>query len=402
MEDREKYLQLRSAFINIIFFLVTLVVVVISSYLYTKDMVHIIRNAVVTCICLGTIIFLLVKARLNHSYADDNEEHPLRFAVCFLVGILLAVLVPILPTTGWPYVVVFITLTLFSNLTVGITSASYLLMISVLLSSSANINTFCLYFVSGIVCSVLFQKLDDDFKIGYPLFISIMIIILCEMANAVLFINETLHLELLIIPMVNVVVSAILILVILKLYGHFVIFKYREKFLIINDSECPLLVELKEKQPDLYIHTVHVAYLSDKIAGRLKLDSQCVKTIAYYHKIGTLLGEANFENTKEMIDDYDFPPITYDHLKDMIENSHCPTTKEAFAVLVAEMMITSVEFLYAKNPNKEIQYEQIIGTVLKKKIDSSFPQKCGVTYGEVEAIKNVLLEEKLYYDFLHR
>ncbi len=402
MEDREKYLHLRSVFINIVLFLVTLVVVTVSSFLYTKDAVQIIRNAVISCICLGTIIFLLAEARLNHSYQEDNEEHPLRFTVCFLVGAVMAVLLPILPTTGWPYVAVFITLTLFSNVLVGIVSSSYLLMVSVLLSNSADINTFCLYFVSGIICSILFQKLDDDFKIGYPLLLSVMVIILCEVANAVLFINETLHWELLIIPAVNVVVSAILILIILKLYGQLIVFKFRERFLIINDTECPLMVELKEKQPDLYIHTVHVAYLSDKLATALDIDCQCVKTMSYYYKIGTLIGEANYENAVKMIEDYEFPPVTYEYLKDVIENQLSPTTKESFVVLVAEMIISSIEYLIGKNPNKEIQYEQVINALLKKKIESAFPQKCGITYADVEIVKHVLLEEKLYYDFLHR
>lgn len=402
MEDREKYLHLRSVFINIVLFLVTLVVVTVSSFLYTKDAVQIIRNAVISCICLGTIIFLLAEARLNHSYQEDNEEHPLRFTVCFLVGAVMAVLLPILPTTGWPYVAVFITLTLFSNVLVGIVSSSYLLMVSILLSNSADINTFCLYFVSGIICSILFQKLDDDFKIGYPLLLSVMVIILCEVANAVLFINETLHWELLIIPAVNVVVSAILILIILKLYGQLIVFKFRERFLIINDTECPLMVELKEKQPDLYIHTVHVAYLSDKLATALDIDCQCVKTMSYYYKIGTLIGEANYENAVKMIEDYEFPPVTYEYLKDVIENQLSPTTKESFVVLVAEMIISSIEYLIGKNPNKEIQYEQVINALLKKKIESAFPQKCGITYADVEIVKHVLLEEKLYYDFLHR
>ena len=106
----------------------------------------------------------MVEARIKHSYQEDNEEHPIRFAVCFLISALIAVLLPILPITGWPYVAVFIMLTLFSNPLVGIVSSSYLLMVSVLLSTNADINTFCLYFVSGIVCSILFQKLDDDFK----------------------------------------------------------------------------------------------------------------------------------------------------------------------------------------------------------------------------------------------
>ena len=402
MEDREKYLQLRSRFINIVLFFVTLVIVTGSSFLYTRDMAQIIRNAVISCICLGTIIFLLTEARIKHTYQEDNEEHPVRFMTCVLASVFLAVLLPILPTTGWPYVVVFITLTLFSNVLVGIVSASYLLMISVLLSSSADINTFCLYFVSGIICSILFQKLDDDFKITYPLMLSVMIIIMCEVANAVLFINETLHWELLIIPTVNVVVSTILILIILKLYGQLIVFKFRERFLIINDTECPLMVELKEKEADLYLHTVHVAYLSDKLATALELDGQCVKTLSYYYKIGVLQGEANFENAMIAIEDYEFPSYTYEYLKDVIENQNCPTTKEAFVVLISEMIISSMEYLHAKNANRDIQYEQVILALFKKKMESVFPKKCGITYGEAEIVKHILLEEKLYYDFLHR
>ena len=402
MEDREKYLHLRRIFINIVLFVAALGIVSLSSFLYTKDLTQIIRNAVVCCICMGTVIFLLVEAGIKHTYQEDNEEHPVRFMVCFLVSIVLAVLLPILPNTGWPYGAVFIALTLFSNSLVGIVSSSFLLLISVLLSNGADMNTFCLYFISGIICSILFQKLDENYKIGYPLLLSVMVTALCEVANAVLFINETLHWELLIIPAVNVIVTAILILIILKVYGQLIVFKFRERFLIINDTECPLMVELKEKQPDIYLHTVHVAYLSDKLATALKIDGQCVKTMSYYHKIGILQGEVNFDNTMAAIEEYEFPSVTYDYLKDVIENSSCPTTKESFVVLIADMIISSMEYLHAKNPDKEIQYEQVITTLLKKKMDSVFPRKCGITFGEAEIVKHILLEEKLYYDFLHR
>lgn len=402
MEDREKYIRLRRNFTNIVMFFVTLVIVAVSSYLYTKDLTQIIRNAVISCICLGTVIFLLTEAGIKHSYQEDNEEHPIRFTVCFIISAVLAVLFPILPATGWPYVVVFITLTLFSNVVVGIVSSSFLVLISVLLCNGADVNTFCLYFVSGIICSILFQKLDDDFKIGYPLLLSVMVTLLCEVANAVLFINETLHWELLIIPAVNVVVTTILILIVLKIYGQLIVFKYRDRFLIINDTECPLMAELKEKQPDVYLHTVHVAYLCDKLATALNLDGQCIKTMAYYYKIGLLQGEINFENTMTAIEDYEFPTVTYGYLKDVIENPNCPETKEAFVVLVSEMIISSMEYLHCKNPGKEIQYEQVITALLKKKMDSIFPRKCGISYGEAEIVKHILLEEKLYYDFLHR
>ena len=162
------------------------------------------------------------------------------------------------------------------------------------------------------------------------------------------------------------------------------------------------MVELKEKELDVYLHTVHVAYLSDKLATALKLDGQSVKTMAYYYKIGLLHGEATYENTLLAIEDYEFPTIAYDYLKDVIENQNCPTTKEAYVVLIAEMIITSMEYLHKKNPGKEIQYESVIDALFKKKMDGNFPRKCGITFGEAEIVKHILLEEKLYYDFLHR
>ena len=64
-------------------------------------------------------------------------------------------------------------------------------------------------------------------------------------------------------------------------------------------------IELKEKESEVYWHTVHVAYLSDKLATALNLDGQCVKTMAYYYKIGLLHGEATYENTLLAIEDYD-------------------------------------------------------------------------------------------------
>lgn len=402
MEDREKYLHLKTTVTHIVLMIATLLLVIVSTIFYTHKAVLVLRNSVMTVVSTGAVIFLLWKAKLKHDYADDNEFHPIRFTVFFLLGILFGILVPLLPIAAWPYVVVFIALTLFSNTVIGIVSSSFILMISVLLSSSADINTFCMYFVSGVVCSILFEKLDENFKIGYPLFLTIMIIILCELANVILFTNEKLHMELFMIPAVNVIVSTILILVLLKLYGNLVVFRYREKYLNINDSEFPLLVELKEKQPEIYFHTIHVAYLSDKIAHKIHVNSQYVKTMAYYQKIGSLLGEASLENTWKVIDEYEFPQDIYEYLEDVVENTHCPKTKEAYAVLVAEMIISSIEFLYAKNPKKEILYEQVIPALLKKKMDSCFPQKCGITYLEAELTKNVLLEEKLYYDFLHR
>ena len=69
----------------------------------------------------------------------------------------------------------------------------------------------------------------------------------------------------------------------------------------INDPECPLLVELKNVSKPEYYHTIHTAYLCSRIALQLKLDDAVVKACAYYHKIGLLKGENNWENAEQIL-----------------------------------------------------------------------------------------------------
>lgn len=61
-----------------------------------------------------------------------------------------ALLCPLLPKAGWPYLAVFVGLMLFSNEVTGLAAGSSLLMISLLLQNEAEPVTFFVYFVGGM------------------------------------------------------------------------------------------------------------------------------------------------------------------------------------------------------------------------------------------------------------
>lgn len=400
MEENNKYQQLIYTLIGVCFFIGTVIAVLIASWCYKIPRTELIRNVVLSGVGVGCIIFCVMQSIIQKELEYNNRNHLVRLLVLYFICLAVALCFPLLPVAGWPYVVIFIILSLFSNSFCGILASSFLLMMSTLLCTGGDLNSFFLYFVCGSVCAVLFSRLDENYKFGIPLLISAMVIILCETSNVVLMANERLNIEVFLIPTINVVVSLILILITLKVYGTFVVFEYRDTYLFINDTECPLLVELKSKFPEEYFHAVHVAYLSDKIAFRLKMDRNLIKTAAYYQRIGILKGENTTENRRSCCEEFSFPPQTILLIREINKQSSRPETKEAAAVLMADTIVSSITYIFKKNPDSKVDYKQIIDTVFHMKLDSGMFHNCNITVKEIDTMCKIFTEENLYYDFL--
>ena len=48
----------------------------------------------------------------------------------------------------------------------------------------------------------------------------------------------------------------------------------------------------------------------------------------------------------------------------------------------------------------ELDYNKIINTIFKKKLESGIIDNSSISFGELQEMKKILVEEKLYYDFL--
>lgn len=381
-----------------VMFLLTCFCVCFFSILKGSETIVVIRNTVMCGIEAIIMIYLMELAHETDTYDFDNDKHVFRFPILYLICLLLSTALSFLPSAGWSFLVIFVLLSLFSNTLVGIYSSTLLLTLAVFISG-AGVEIFLLYFICGAAASCLFRGLDDSYKIGVPVILSIILLITAETANVVLFANETLNFNLFLIPLINVIISIVLLLISLKIFSSIVIYKNRDKYMEINDPECTLLVQLKEKSKEEYYHAVHTAYFCDRIAHKLSLDADALKSGGYYHKIGILSGENTWENVKSITQNYHFPATVNEMLQEYL-NKGAVKKKETAVLILSDAIVASISFLFSRNNSDVLDYDLIIETVFKKKLDNVIFQECDIKMEEITKMKKIFKEEKLYYDFL--
>ena len=370
-----------------------------GSVFYKNQTELTIRNVVMILAGTGIVIFSFIMSEVNGFFVYRNVGHYGRFALTYLVSLLAAVFLPFLPVTGWPFLVIFVLLGIFSNGMTGLAAGGICLLLAVNFTG-CDYAVFWLYFISGMAGILVFSRLDEDFKVGIPVVISLLILALSLMANVILFSREKLSATQFMIPGINLMVSCILLLVCLKIVSSTVIHRYRDRYMEINDPECPLLVQLKELSKEEYYHAVHTAYLADKVARHLGIDDAAVKACGYYNRIGKLNGENTWENVSSICDRYHFPPKTKQILREYVDPDVRMVSKEAIVVLFADCIVSSILYLFSKNPQAQLDYEQLIDTVFKKEFETDELYGNEISLAQLSAMKKIFVQEKLYYDFL--
>lgn len=346
-------------------------------------------NCVMMLLVLAVTFFHLRREYMESGLDYDNDSHIFRFLLCLSVGLVTAFACGFLPVGGWPYLVVFVMLSLFSNMTVGILSATSLLLISVLLSGT-NMRGFALYFVSGVFVVTLFRRLERDFKIGMPLFLSVLCLLVCETAYVVITANERPNFELFVIPVANMIVSSILLLGCLKVFFSMVVYQHREKYLDIIDSENPVIARLRERDRDEYMHCVHTTYFCERIGIQLGLEVEALKSAGYYYRLG---GELT-----QMLEDEQFPPNAKEILLDYRSREVGMKKKETAVLYCSDMVISSVKELYASG--EPADFDKLIDNIFSGLLKDKIFNQSAISLGELRTMQKIFKEEKLYYDFL--
>lgn len=382
-----------------IMFILSGCIVFAGGILYQDTTEELIRDVVMVLAGTGIVIFSFTLSEINGFFIYHNETRYGRFAIMYIISLIASLLLPYLPVTGWPFLVIFVLLGVFSNGMTGLTAGSICLLMAVNYTGG-DYSIFLLYFISGLAGILVFSTLDDDFRVGFPILISMLILMLCLTANVVLFAKEQLSAAQFMIPAVNLMICCILLLISLKMFSSTVIHRYREKYMEINDPECPLLVQLKDMSKEEYYHAVHTAYLGDKIAKRLNLDDAAVKACGYYHRIGKLKGENNWENVSAICREYHFPPRTRKILKEYVDADEKVVSKETIIVLFADCIVSSILYLFAKDPKADLDYEQLIDTVFRTKLETDELWGNEISLAQIHEMRKIFIEEKLYYDFL--
>ena len=384
--------------VNSILIVITVLLVTAGGFLKHAGGAELLRNAILagTGAFLTCFLFLSEKDRLSEKNASPARTS--RFAISYGICLAVSLCCAFLPPAGWPFLVVFVMMSLFCGFLPGICGGISFLTFSVLLAG-ADISIFALYVLTGLLGACLFSRLDEKYRIALPLFVSLSFLFAAETACVVLFANETLKWELFLIPALNVIISLILLLILLKVYSGMEIFKYRIKYLEINDQEFELLVNIKEKDKNAYYRAVHAAYFSERIAQALSLDADAAKTAAYYANAGILYKEPE-KDLEDAFVSYGFPPYARQLLRELTGKNTGIRHKEAAVVYMADAVISSILYLFEKKQDTKTDYAAVIETVFQKKWESGSLKNSELTFAEWNRMKKIFKEEKLYYDFL--
>lgn len=399
-EEAEDSSKGGEAFQKILLFMITVFLSTVAAYLYGRSWMELIGTAVLSACGAGMILFSIEKSRVLQLFLYDNERNLWRFTLLYCIFLLAALLCPLLPKAGWPYLAVFVGLMLFSNEVTGLAAGSSLLMISLLLQNEAEPVTFFVYFVGGMAGILLFSTINESFHIWLPVLLSLLLQFVCLCIPEVLYQQLPFYLPMLLVPAVNTVVCLILLLIILKFFSFTFIYKTRDIYMDINDPECPLLVELKNVSKPEYYHTIHTAYLCSRIALQLKLDDAVVKACAYYHKIGLLKGENNWENVEQILAGNQIPLRVRELLKQYLSPAEQLVDREVIVLLFADTVISSIDYLFSKDKNVQLDYQKLIQTIYKRKMESGILDHSEISFGDLQKMKQILVDERLYYDFL--
>lgn len=358
-------------------------------------------DQILNCMVMGLLGLAVVgvcirREFVNGKIPEDNSRHFGRFWVAYILSMALSFACIFLPVEGWPFVAVFVLLSLYSTPIIGIIAATVLLMISTIAGGAA-VSVFFLYLVSGVLAVCLFCPLEEEVKIGIPLTLSMLCLFTCEMAGVILTANARPTLELFLIPMANIVISTVLLLGVIKLFSGQVVYHYRERYLELNDTENPMLAEYRHKSREAYMKCIHTAYFCERIAGRLSLDGEALKCAGYYY--GKVMEQPG------LMEEKDFPPGARRILEEYIavkgkDAKHGVKQKETAVLLCSDMVVGTILKLLEKEKNRTLDHDKIIDAIFRHFTDKGTFDNCEISIREYRLMQKIFKEEKLYYDFL--
>ncbi len=343
-------------------------------------------------------LFVLLMAVYKKGFYYNNEERLERFLFIYMFGMVLVVCNQFLPVMLWVFLPVAIMLVLFSGLQTGICAYMILLYLQMLVTEM-DPTVFIGYVCVGMIGITLFSYLDMEFLFGVPLFVAL-VLLYTALLSTEYAAHGHIHFDSFLYAAINLFISFLAMTFSLKFLSYRILHKNRDKYQEINDPEYLLLTELKKTSQRAYYHAVHTAYFSEKIARLIGADEMLSKAGGYYHKIGKMRGSNNLKNALEIAKEYDFPPQLVQLLKEYGGKNTILRSKEAAIVLLSDAMVSSVMFLFEKDRNAVLDYEQIVSVVFKKQMESGILDHCNLTMEQLMHIRKMFSEETLYYDFL--
>ena len=344
---------------------------------------------------LFTYFFLTPKMVKNRGF----DKIYFAFIIFCVVFMGLWCVEPVVPFLTIPFSVIGIILLLHSNVVTAVYSYCYFLTMMAMLDR-LTMGQFLLLFLTGLCGIVSFSVMNREYRYAGSLAAYICFLMIAQISYAFLDEETLANSDTFLYIAIQLFAAFVLVLAILKIFGKIHIYSDLSVFEKMNDPEYELLAQLKKIDKKAYFHAVHTAYFADKAARKIGADHMLAKAGGYYHRIGLIQGQDTIQNTLLVGTSCKFPVSLMDLLKEYGTKIGTQLSKEAAIVQIADAVVSSISYLFEKNDSLQVNYEQVVDVIIRKKMDKGDFSYCELSLKDLQQIKLMFKEERLYYDFL--
>lgn len=377
----------------LIFTLFTAILCGLCKGLYLlKDPISISVDVIYLCSISLVTWFLWLQLFQRKKLNEESQEHPAVFWMTIIILILLSLLPCILPAAILPAVLFFLLPMLLGSNQLGIIVGMGLLLFSYNHTCDTP-EALPIAFILGGVVFLLYSHVSAKTELIRAVFVTILLdgfayACLCMLHNGGDFpVRESI---------IGFLLSACAVFGIsLLFYSGFQ--RKKDPYQVLNDTNNPLLSEFRDEDKLEYLKGIHTAYLCEKIAKRLGWSSRQMICCAYYYrwtgKLPDLLEQHVFPEKCER--------ILVDYYSNVLDDIPKVKHKETMVLVCSGIVINSMIYL-VNGTSKLPDYEVIIDAIFDRLWRKGAFERCEITGREINRMKEVLKEEKYYYDSLRR
>ena len=365
------------------------------------------RDAVLRGVALALLLgaaaaYALWSGRMSHSFEGDNEAHPWRFFVIYVLCLAAALGLSFVPLLWWPVPLLFVLLFLFSETVLALCAGGGLLLLALQSAPEGEPVYFFLMFSVSLCTLLLYRHTDAKTRFVFAMLPQALTHLTALIVYELLFVHAAAVPRVFSVPLLSSFLTALVTGVIARAWLMRGVRKNAERYLDINDPEFSLLQAMRTKDKRVYDLAIHTAHLTERLAEALGYRTQAAKTCALYHRIGCLDDtESEWPDVAHYYTDFEFPQEGMQLLREYIrQGAEHPESREATLVWLCDTLVQRVKALYEKDKDATADYDGMIDNMLQEASRNGTLSVSRMTMQELARSAELLKQEKLYYDFL--
>ena len=354
------------------------IMTIIVSYFSSKVWNILWPNERFTVVTVSSMSFLILL--LGLSIKLKKIQH---IFIIYHVSVILTVLLMLVSYEYRPIMAIFMLITLFAGLDTGIISVvSISVAVSFLFGAEQEYlyGTIIIGTISCLVAYFVKDKMKFIISIIIFLFSTFFINGIFQYLNNA----DVFDYKFALLSLSSAIISIII------LFNVYLLIKPKSvEPYIKEDSET--IKSIREKSLTLFYHSTEVAELSSAGAKAIKCNERLTFGGGLLHDLGKVEGNSDYiKSGLKLANYYGIPKEIKAIMVEHNAKNRIPGSKESAIVMLADTVISSIEYLKASN--KEVSEKKIIENVFNARLNSNTLDNSGLSLKEYMMIKKAFLD----------